>query len=227
MPDNTGGLSEAYLQKTQQGYVDFLMERDGVGGDYFELGPDVGLLSQVAAGNPNIGKMWLYEPNRSVAAALGERVKAKPFEIRAEMKDFSAVPDGSLGVCVLVHVLDHLPEVTAIMQALARKIRPGGYVLVVTHDERSVLARILRSRWPAFCLQHPLLFNPKSTKMFLGRCGLEVIETRRSTNYFPLTYLAKHLLYALGLEGIARWKWNAFVVPVRLGNIMTVARRKG
>lgn len=226
MPDNTGGLSADYLQKTQKGYVDFLMEQKGISGDYFELGPDVGLLTQIIAGDPRIGKMWLYEPNTAVASILADRVKGKAFEIRTEMKDFSAVPDGSLGVCVLIHVLDHLPDVKAVMQALARKLRPGGYLLVVTHDERSLLARAFGSRWPAFCLQHPLLFNRKSTAMFLSGCGLQVIETRKSANYFPLTYLFKHLLYAAGLERIAGWKWNAFVVPLRLGNIMTVARRK-
>lgn len=224
MPDNTAGMRDTYLERTQQGYYSFLKRHCAMRGDYFELGPDVGMLTQFIAAEPGIGKMWLYEPNRVVGPILAEKVKAKAFEIRTEMKDFSAVPNGSLGVCVMVHVLDHLPDVAAVMRVIARKLRPDGYLLIVTHDERSLLARILRERWPAYCLQHPLLFNKRSTAKFLSTCGLEVVETRKSTNYFPATYLLKHLLFALGLGRVAQWNSWACVIPLKLGNIMTVAR---
>lgn len=224
MPDNTAGMPETYLERTQQGYYSFLKRHCAMQGDYFELGPDVGLLTQFIAAEPGIGKMWLYEPNRNVGPILAEKVKGKAFEIRTEMKDFSAVPDGSLGVCVMIHVLNHLPDVASIMRGLARKLRPDGRLLIVTHNERSLLARVLRERWPAYCLQHPLLFNKRSTAKFLATCGLKVVETRRSSNYFPATYLLKHLLFALGLGRIAQWNSYACVIPLKLGNIMTVAR---
>jgi len=125
MPDNTAGVPEAYLERTQQGYYTFLKRHCAMQGDYFELGPDVGLLTQFVAADSEISKMWLYEPNRNVAKVLAERIKGKIFEIRTEMKDFSAVPDGSLGVCVMIHVLDHLTDVGPMMRDLARKLRPA------------------------------------------------------------------------------------------------------
>jgi 2-polyprenyl-3-methyl-5-hydroxy-6-metoxy-1,4-benzoquinol methylase len=137
------------------------------------------------------------------------------------------VPDGTIGLCAMIHVLDHLPDPLLVVRQLARKLTPDGQMLIVTHDERSGLAHLLGRRWPAYCLQHPQLFNRDSTREFLRRSGLEVIATRKSVNYFPATYLLKHLLYALGLRAVKTWRWNAFTLPLKLGNIITLARRIG
>lgn len=226
MPDNTAGLHNANLVNTQKKYFELLLKHNPPPGDYFELGPDIGLLSQFATKQMKGGKLWLYEPNVAVHAQLKSRTGRCEHEIRTEMKDFSAVPDGSIGICVMIHVLDHLPDARAIMSQLARKLRPDGLVLIVTHDERSLLARLLGSRWPAYCLQHPHLFNRDSTRKFLNQCGLEAVETVKTVNYFPVLYLFRHLSYALGLRFVRHWSANGFVVPVKLGNIATIARLK-
>ena len=227
MPDNTAGLSPDYLSRTQEGYFNFLREHCSMEGDFFELGPDVGLFTQFAAASPRLGKFWLYEPNRNVHAKLSECVSARTFEIRTEMKDFSAIPDGSLAVCVLIHVLDHLPDVGPVMRELRKKLRADGKMLIVTHDEHSWASLVFGRRWPPFCLQHPLLFSRKTTATFLASAGLEVVETRKSVNYFPITYIIKHVLYASGLKWVSNWNWNALVIPMKLGNIMTVAVPNG
>ena len=225
MPDNTAGLNDTNLVKTQKGYFDLLLRHPVSSGDYFELGPDIGLLTQFAAQRMKGSKLWLYEPNVAVHPQLAGRTAGCAYEIRTEMKDFSAVPDGSIAACVMIHVLDHLPDALAVMSQLARKLRPDGLVLIVTHDERSLLAKMLGPRWPAYCLQHPHLFNRESTRKFLDQCGLEVIETVKTTNYFPIFYLLRHLGYALGFHFVRRWSGNGLVLPVKLGNIATIARR--
>jgi hypothetical protein len=224
MPDNTAGLDKRYLEATQHGYFEFLSKHSSLSGDYFELGPDVGLFTKFVAAEQAVRKLWLYEPNRSVAQGLSLQTNGKPFEIRTEMNDFSAIPDGTLSTCVLIHVLDHLPDVRHVVMALRRKMSPEGRLLIVTHNEHSWPARFFRHRWPAYCLQHPLLFNKTSTSSFLASVGFEVIETRNSVNVFPLTYLIKHFLYAMGITSISDWNWSAFPIALRLGNIMTVAK---
>ena len=227
MPDNTAGQDMPMLAKTQERYWEFARQQGLPAGDYLELGPDAGLLISSAIRHLPGAKLWFYEPNVAVHAELGRRADGHAHEIRTEMKDFSAVPDGTIALGVMIHVLDHLPDPLPVVRQLARKLRPDGRLLVVTHDERSCLARLLGRRWLAFCLQHPQLFNRHSTRDFLRRCDLEVIETRKSVNYFPATYLLKHLLYALGLHAVKTWRWNAFTLPVKLGNIITVARHPG
>ncbi len=225
MPNNTAGLDEGTLTRAQEGYYRFAASAGPLRGDFLELGPDIGLLTQFAARDlPAGAKLWLYEPNMAVHGKLATRAPGLDCRIRTELTDFSAVPDGTVGLCVLVHVMDHLAHPREVVSQLARKLRPDGRLLVVTHDERSLLPRILGRRWLAYCMQHPQLYNRSSTRRFLRECGLEVVETRKSVNYMPVLYLLKHLLYALGLRSAASWRARSFVVPLRLGNIMTLAR---
>ena len=224
MPDNTAGQAEPLLAKTQARYFGFA-ERSGLAdGDYLEVGPDTGRLLPPAARQMPRAKFWLYEPNVAVHPLLTRRLGNRRHEIRTEMADFSAVSDGTIALAVMIHVLDHLPEPRSTLRQLAAKLAPAGRLLIVTHDERSGLARLLGRRWLAYCLQHPQLFNRRSTRTLLEHVGLEVMATRKSVNDFPATYLLKHLLYALGLHAVKSWRWNAFPLPLKLGNLITVAR---
>jgi hypothetical protein len=109
------------------------------------------------------------------------------------------------------------------MRTLASKLKAGGRVLIVTHDEHSFLARVLGRRWPAFCLQHPHLFNSESTEKFLRSCGLKTVASAKTVNYFPALYLAKHLLYALGIRAASRLPGGGPALGLRLGNRATIA----
>ena len=226
MPDNTAGIALPHLEKTQEGYFNYLKQFGVIKGDFLEIGPDIGLFTSKIAYESEVGKIWLHEPNINVHEELSRRTNSKSFEISPKMNDFSAIPDTSISLCAMIHVLDHLPDAREFVSGISKKLTPDGRILIVTHDEQSILAKLLKRKWPAFCLQHPHLFNIDTTHKFLLGCGFEVIKTEKSINYFPLTYMLKHLFYALGFKNIARWNTHAFIVPLKLGNIITLARLK-
>ena len=68
------------------------------------------------------------------------------------------------------------------------------------------------------------LFNPRSMRTLLGKAGYGVAETKRSVNQFPVTFLIKHAVFALGLGKINLPKLLWLRVPLRLGNFITIAR---
>jgi hypothetical protein len=108
---------------------------------------------------------------------------------------------------------------------IARKLAPNGVAAFVVHNERSLLARVLGNRWPAYCLQHPQLYNPATLKTLLEHNGFRDVVVYPTVNYFPLGYLLSHGLYA-----VLRWKVNldflSWPVKLRLGNIMAIATKK-
>jgi hypothetical protein len=223
MPDNTAGVSEGNLRRTQNRYLKELGPEFEVEGDYLELGPDIGLLTAGVLPMMPKGGLWLFEPNVSVHRALQKVVDGTKHVISREMTDFNAVPDGTIGLCAMIHVMDHLPHPGEIVRQLAGKLNAKGRLLIVTHDESSLLARILKRRWPAYCLQHPQLFNKKTTESFLRSCGLKTFRSSRAVNYFPIIYLLKHLLFAIGMRSASNWRVWGPTIPLRLGNRVTVA----
>lgn len=225
MPDNTAGQSLNNLRKTQHGYFDFLKKRNLPSGAYLEFGPDIGLFSENIISKKNFTHHYLIEPNKAVHTQLKKITAGKNTTISTDLFDISAIPEKSVATAVMIHVLDHMIEPGKIIKQVHEKLVDGGIILIVTHDERSLLARMLDSRWPAYCLQHPQLFNIKTISKFLGNLGFEKIKSKKSTNHFSIPYLLQHLIWSLGLGRFQFKERPWLTIPLRLGNILTIAQK--
>jgi hypothetical protein len=223
MDDNAAGQDEALMLRSQLGYWRLLRQQDPLSsGDYLELGPDIGLFTSAAASEPALGKFWLVEPNLAVHPALKKAAGTKPHALLNDPAALDEIADGSLSLAVAIHVLDHLIEPQPLLEQLARKLMPGGQVLVVTHSERSLAARVFGVRWPAFCLQHPQLYAPDTLRRALERAGLQDLRVRRTTNYFPVVYLLRHGIFAAGLGEVSMPLPPSWTVGLKLGNIAAI-----
>jgi hypothetical protein len=153
-------------------------------------------------------------------------MKDHPCTLFSDLLTEDPVPDKALKTAVIIHVLDHLLDPLKTLHHLRKKMKEGAVLLIVTHDYSSLLSRILRHRWPAYCLQHPQLFNAASMKLILSKSGFETVAVKKSFNYFPPGYLLKHLLWALGAKKVKIPDLSALSFPLRLGNIITIAKAK-
>jgi hypothetical protein len=222
MPDNTAGIPLSAMQRTQHGYFRSLKEFSKLDGNYLETGPDIGLFTENCINEGNFNKYWLFEPNREVWPQLENVTSGVETHISPEMFGFSSVPDKAVSAAVMIHVLDHLLDPLTILQKLHEKLTSNAILIVVTHDESSLLAKLTKAGWPAYCLQHPQLYNPVSIGKLMNAAGFKVLDVQKTANYFPVTYLAKHLLWALGMR-MNIPQVGALQLPLKLGNILTVA----
>ncbi|MCB2061010.1 MAG: class I SAM-dependent methyltransferase [Novosphingobium sp.] len=223
MAPNMDAVSDEAILATQQGYFERAAQGTRLEGDYLEIGPDVGHIVAQAARSGDFGHFWLFEPNLAIHDALRVAVDGGPATLLADMDDLSPVPDGSVGLAVMIHVLDHLLDPLETLSQLRAKLRPGGGLMIVTHNERSLLRRVLGERWPPFCLQHPELYNPDTMRQLLERAGFTGISVERSRNHFPLSFLARQAAWAVGLK-LGRVPLPGWSVGLRLGNILTLAK---
>ena len=211
------------LRRTQRGYFDKLKADSALEGGYIELGPDIGLFTENCVKEGRFDRFWLFEPNRGVLPQLSAVVAAMPFSVAHDLFGFSQVPSGAAGTAVMIHVLDHALDPLATLQELRRKLRPGGHILIVTHDESSVMRYLLGSRWPPFCLQHPQLFCPSSMRALLKAAGYSKVRIEGSTNYFPIQFLLRHFLWAIGIKVNSVPAFWGVTIGLKLGNMITLA----
>lgn len=223
MPPNMDVVPMPALLKTQRGYFEELKKNSTLKNSYIEIGPDVGIFTVNCVAEGSFDKYWLCEPNRVVANALADVVRNHSFVIIEDMFGFSAIPDQSAGAAVMIQVLDHLLEPIATLTELRKKLLPGGKLLLVTHNEKSLLRKVIGWRWPAFCLQHPQIYSPKSITKLLEASGYKIESIIRSKNYFEFSFLLKQLLWAIGIEISSIPKFLNFTVDLRLGNMITIA----
>jgi len=226
MPPNMDVVPAASLERTQRGYFDTLKSAVPLEGGFIEVGPDVGLFTRNCVKDGRFNQYWLFEPNRDVGPALSSTMGDANFHVIHDMFGFSQVPDGAASVAVMVHVMDHLLDPVSTLRELRGKLAPGGNVMLVTHDEASLLRRVIGWKWPAFCLQHPEIYNLKTMRRLFEAAGYEVVKQTRTVNYFPISFLLKQLLWALGLRIDAVPGFGQIAVGLKLGNMLTIATPK-
>lgn len=226
MPSNMDVVPMAALLRTQKGYFDVLKKYSKLEGGYIEIGPDIGVFTVNCSREGQFNYYWLCEPNRAVAQALAAAVDGNPHTIIEDMFNFSMIPDSSSSVAVMIQVLDHLLDPVETLKELKKKLAPNAKLLLVTHNEQSLLRKLVGWRWPAFCLQHPQIYSPQSITKLLEKAGYEVESIKRTKNYFEFSFLLKHLLWAFGLKVKSVPKIFNFTIGLKLGNIATVASPK-
>lgn len=224
MAPNMDVVPTAAIEATQRSYWDTARKAGALDGGYLEIGPDVGYIVRHAVRDGNFDRFWLFEPNKAVHAQLADATDGRPHEISVEMDDLSIVPDESVGLAVMVHVLDHVLDPMAALQRVRAKLKPGGVLMIVTHNERSVLRKLMSTRWPPFCLQHPELYNPASMEQILRRAEYSAVDVERSKNYFPIAFMVRQAAYTVGLN-LERLPLPRTAIGLRLGNMITLARR--
>lgn len=227
MPDNSASVDLEVLRRTQGRYAAVLRKSAPSGGDYLEVGPDIGLFTEAAVDGRDDAMLYLFEPNRAVWPQLEARFGAGRCRLSDEMDDYAAVPDATIGMAAMIHVLDHVLEPLALLRRLAAKLLPGGSLAIVTHNEASTMARVLGERWLPYCLQHPQLYRPTTLAAIASRAGLEVVAQRSTSSDFPLAYLVKHGLAAAGLPHDWVPAAQRPALALKLGNLITVVRRAG
>ena len=226
MPANMVEVPQQALRDTQYGYFKYLKNYSPLTGGFIEIGPDIGLFTEQCVREGHFDEYWLFEPNREVKPALEAVVKDHKSQIIHEMTDFSAIPDSTATTAVIIHVMDHLLDPVATLTELRKKMTKDATLMIVTHDESSLLRRVVGWRWPAFCLQHPQIYNFSSTRALLEAAGFNIAEQHKTVNFFKLSFLLKHALWAFGFKIKSVPNFGNFTLGLKLGNILTIATPK-
>ena len=224
LPANMNQVPRKVLEKTQYEYFKLLQKWSSLKGYYLEVGPDIGLFTQYCILKGNFDYYWLFEPNKFVLFKLRKLLGQRKQKIYPTIEQIDKVEDSKLSTVIIIHVLDHLLEPQKILKKLRKKMKPGAVILIVTHDESSIMRKILGWRWPAFCQQHPQLFNHKTTNSILNKSGFKVLEHRKTKNYFEISFLLKNLLWVFGFKIRKLPRWLNVSVGLKLGNIITIAK---
>jgi len=186
-----------------------------------EIGPDTGRFASAFAEQVEVSAIDFVEPNLSVWADLTRRFGGES----AVVGSITEVnPSHRYDVIVAHHVFDHVPDLLGLMKAINGLSADGATLSVVVHNHRSLLRRVMRSKWPPFCLQHPQLFSRRALAQLLEQSGWTVREVRRQVDFVGVFATLNNLVGVFGgrRRSVPR---RDVVVPVRFGNIGIIADR--
>lgn len=224
MPDNTMGEDKRTASKTQSRYAREIVKISGTVSSFLEIGPDIGLVAKEVATLANAQEVYLVEPNAAVHQELSQNLgKPNHQEICTDVEKLTGI---NFDLVVGIHVLDHLLHPK---HDLAFISKPSGVYQTsafVVHNEKSLLRKILRKKWPPFCLQHPQLYNRKTLRKMLETSDFSDFKITRTVNYYHLNNLSSMLFRILGLPQWLNKVVPHIEMPFILGNIMVTAHKK-
>jgi len=116
------------------------------------------------------------------------------------------------------YVFEHLPDLDKYVEALSSLLKPGGHMVIGLPNISSWNARLSRSHWNNYLLEHLWFFNRKTLQKFMARAGFR--ETRyRSVSYdAPLAHIVSRVAQTYGLPTPKFGpKLSSIVFPVPIG----------
>ncbi len=162
-------------------------------------------------------------PVREAAPGLGER-------IRTELFDPESFEPGRFRLVTAFQTLEHVADPLALCEGARRVLCPGGALVVVCHDRRALVNRMMGSRSPIVDVEHLQLFSESSLRTLLDRSGLSRIGFMAVHNRYPLRYWVRLLPLPAApkrvvLSGLDRARLGGLPVTLPVGNIAAVAYR--
>ena len=129
----------------------------------------------------------------------------------------------ALATCFMT--LEHVPDPLALSIAVRESLVPGGAFMVVVHDRRAALNRVLGTRSPIVDVEHLQLFCPASLRALLEGAGYRDVSVSPITNTYPLSYWARLLplpraVRARVLDSLGRL--GRVEVGARVGNMVGI-----
>jgi len=87
----------------------------------------------------------------------------------------AGLSEGSFDVITMNHVIEHVPDPVATLSECRRLLRPGGKLIVVTPNTRSLGRRLFGEHWRGWEVpRHLFVFSPRSLRACAERAGLTV-----------------------------------------------------
>ena len=118
----------------------------------------------------------------------------------------------------MIQTIEHVADPPGVLAAVRRVLRPGGRLMIVTDNTRSIDSRLFRSRvWGGYHFpRHWNLFDKPSMRRLAAKVGFEVAELGTMVSPVNWVYSVRNTLDDLGAP---RWAVEQFslATPATLG----------
>ena len=111
-------------------------------------------------------------------------------------------PEAAFALITCFQTMEHVWDPLETARGAFRLLKPGGALLIVAHNRKSVSARLLGLKSPIFDIEHLQLFCPATARQLLERAGFRDVTVASFWNRYPVSYWIK-LLPAP--RGVKRW----------------------
>lgn len=159
-----------------------VIRRHVPGGRLLEVGSANGFFLNAARTSYAVSGV---EPSRWASSWAAEKLGLPAAAPTLEAAGF---PDASFDVVAIIDVIEHVPFPLDLLKEIARILRPGGIIYLVTPDIDSLSARVMRRRWWGLRPAHIHYFSARTITSALERAGFTIVEMKSYGRIFSWGY---------------------------------------
>lgn len=156
------------------------------GGKVLEVGPGSGEV--MFAAKKEGFDIEGVECSKKLCNYLRSTSICKIYDGMLEEVDFG---DTKYDVVLSYHVIEHVPDPVTHLECVARRINPGGYLILATPNSLSWNHRIFKRRWTGYSVAHLNLFSKDSIELCLRNAGWKILDISTKEYTFDLLYSIK------------------------------------
>lgn len=171
------------------------------------------------------------------AAAAYKTAERFPGRVIARSLEDARYADASFDVVTMTDVIEHVADPVGLMREVARVLRPGGLLFIITPDTGSWSHRLLGGQWFQYKYEHVTYWNRATLERLLAPHGFSTVIARPNVKRFALSYYYHYFRrYSfLGLGGLfvtvygwmPRFLREAYFTNPVTGETLFVARKGG
>lgn len=190
------------------------IERFKPQGVLLDVGAGVGILLHVA-GRRGFITRGVEVSEWASAYARDER----KLDVVAGTLEEAAFPDSHFDVIVINHVLEHVPDPLSLLREARRILKDDGVIVAGVPNIGSIMAGILRERWPSLRPEeHIWHFSPITLRRLIRKAGFREVHFEARDN---------HVASGWGPKAVARRVINgASVLADRSEAMLIIAKKK-
>ncbi len=120
-------------------------------------------------------------PIKMAHPSIRQNIINKPFQ----ESDFTP---GEFSLISCFQTIEHLSDPGSFVKSARNLLKENGVLMIVCHNRRGILNRLLGRKSPIIDVEHLQLFSPKSIEYLLSTCGFKSVEVSSFVNSYPLRY---------------------------------------
>lgn len=137
------------------------------------------------------------EPSKAPVAAAKPNIRPL---IRLGLFRAEDLPLAPLSLVSCFQTMEHVWDPLRTVRQAYDLLKPGGALIIVVHNRRSVSARLLGMKSPIIDIEHLQLFCPSTARLLLQSGGFRNITVSVLWNRYPLHYWTKLLPIPVGIK---------------------------
>lgn len=201
--------------------------------------PDKASALEVGSGNGAFLKHLVQEGFQDVIGVepSGEAIACAPKDIKGlikhDMFKASDFESQHFSLVTMFQTLEHIQDPARFFADAHQLLKERGALMVVGHNYRHWLMRLLGKKSPIIDIEHLQLFSPDSLTYALKKAGFSKVKIHSFHNVYPLHYWTKLLPFPLVLK-----KWilklltkgplsflGQINVGMKVGNVIAIASK--